>query len=181
MTHLRLLLILTLLLPLTGCVAIGNLLRRKPKDTDAKPEATQPVQIGVVELVNPDASFVIVHLNANSPVPEGTELTTISATGQTAKLKVTPERKNIFITADITTGTPQKGDMVLRGNVTATGAAAPASGPLPAPAPAGSQADSGTPTISISPGAMAAPLPATAPALPPVTPAEFLRPVPTNP
>jgi hypothetical protein len=83
-----------------------------------------------------------------------------------AKLKFTPERKNIFITADILSGSPQKGDNVLQGNVPAMGAAT-------APAATTAPANPATPTVSISPGAMAAP--------PPVTPAEFLRPVPTNP
>lgn len=164
MNRLCLLLLITVLLPSTGCVAIGNLLRKKPKPSDAKPEAAPAVNVGAIELVNPDAKFVIVHLNANSPLPVGTELTSTSASGQTATLKVTPERKNIFITADIVSGSPQKGDPVLRGNVPAISAAAS----TPAPA---------TPTVSISPGAIADPLPAP----PPVAPAEFLRPVPANP
>lgn len=170
MNRLRLLLLLPLLLPSTGCVAIGNLLRPKPKPAETSSENAPATPVGIIELVNPDAQFVIVHLNANAPLPAGTELTSLNATGQPAKLKVTPERKNIFITADIVSGSPQKGDSVLRGNVPTTPAAAPATvGPGPA--------NSGSPTVSISPGAIAAPLPAA----PPVAPAEFLRPVPANP
>lgn len=166
MNRLRLLLLLSLLLPSTGCVAIGNLLRQKPKPEESNPEAAKATPVGVIELVNADAQFVIVHLNANAPVPAGTELTSLNATGQPAKLKVTPERKNIFITADIVSGSPQKGDSVLRGNVPATGAAAASTGPT----------NAGNPTVSISPGTLAAPLPAA-----PAAPAEFLRPVPVNP
>lgn len=178
MNRLCLLMLITLLLPQTGCVAVGNLLRKKQKPSDTKPAAAKPVAVGIVELVNPDARFVIVHLNANSPLPEGTELTCASATGQTAKLKVTPERKNIFITADITSGTPQKGDVVLQGNVPAPEATGPATAPTPASVPTNDPASPAPPTISISPADIAAPL--SAPAPPPVSPEEFLRPVPSN-
>ena len=174
MNRLRLLLLLPLLLPSTGCVAIGNLLRPKPKPAETSSENAPATPVGIIELVNPDAHFVIVHLNANAPLPAGTELTSLNATGQPAKLKVTPERKNIFITADIVSGFPQKGDSVLRGNVPATAPTTPAA----APATVGlGPANTGSPTVSISPGAIAAPLPAA----PPVAPAEFLRPVPANP
>ena len=167
MNRLRLILLLSLLLPSTGCVAIGNLLRQKPKPAETSPEAAKAVPVGVIELVNADAHFVIVHLNANVPLPAGTELTSLNATGQTAKLKVTPERKNIFITADIVSGSPQKGDNVLQGNVPAVGTATAPATAITGPANPGSS------TVSISPGTMAAP--------PPAAPAEFLRPVPTNP
>jgi len=167
MNRLRLLLLLSLLLPSTGCVAIGNLLRQKPKPAETSPDAAKAEPVGVIELVNADARFVIVHLNANAPLPAGTELTSLNATGQPSKLKVTPERKNIFITADIVSGSPQKGDSVLRGNVPAAEPAATSTGPT----------NAGNPTVSISPGAIAVPLSAA----PPVAPAEFLRPVPANP
>ena len=163
MNGLRLLLI-TLLLPTTSCVAVRNLFRKKPDTAEAKPEAPRPTTIGIIEAVNPDAKFVIVHLNANSLVPVGTELTSLDAAGQSAKLKVTPERKSIFISADIISGTPQKGDSVIQG-------AAPAKA-IDAPQMI-MNGDQGRPTISISPAAM---LPESAP----VAPAEFLRPVPST-
>lgn len=171
MNRLRLLLLLSLLMPLTGCVAIGNLLRKKSKPTQISSEAAKALPVGVIELVNPDANFVIVHTNANSALPAGTELTSTSATGETAKLKVAPERKNIFITADIISGAPQKGDRVLQGRVPSTSTATATASSMTG------TSSSGVPTVSISPGAIAAPLPTP----PPVVPAEFLRPVPANP
>lgn len=132
-----LLLALALTVTVTGCQAIANFkLRKVAKDQKDEPEGLKA--IGTVEMVNPEAGFVIVHTMSNVPVAPGTELTAVSGDGQTSKLKVTPERKSIFITADIVSGAPVKGDTVLVGPSPASAAQSQqpgGSGPAAAPAP----------------------------------------------
>jgi hypothetical protein len=165
-----LLLSLALLLGCSGC----NLLHKfksKPKTEAKAPEG--PTVIGSIELVNPEARFVVVHLLANVPIAPGTELFTMGASGRTAKLKVTPERKTVFITADVTSGEPQKGDAVLRGPATAAPAATPAA------TPAGPSSATNPNSLPVAPGA----IPATAPIDPlplPTQDGNNLRPVPSG-
>ncbi len=69
--------------------------------------------IGVVELVNPEQNYVLINCEQRLNIPAGTEIMTQNADGSKAKLKVSPERKGNYITADITEGTPQVRDIVL--------------------------------------------------------------------
>lgn len=97
----------------------------KKKKGDAEEESAVMRAIGTVEMVNPQAGFVIVHTLSNVPVAPGTELTAVNTSGVSGKLRVSPEHKTIFITADIVSGSPSKGDTVLSGSAPAV-AAAPA-------------------------------------------------------
>ncbi len=144
----------------------------KPKMADKAPEG--PVVIGSVELVNPEARFVVVHLLANVPISAGTELSTAGPSGHVAKLKVTPERKTVFITADITSGEPQKGDTVLRGP---TPAAAPATTSTPTATPAGPRSATNPNSLPVAPSQT--PVPADPLPLP-QTDSGFLRAVPSG-
>jgi len=69
--------------------------------------------IGVVELVNPEQNYVLINCEQRLNIPAGTEIVAQNANGSKVKLKVTPERKGNYITADITDGTPQVRDLVL--------------------------------------------------------------------
>lgn len=147
-------LLLALLLIITGssCGTIRGVIRkaRQPKVKETA-EDTRPVAIGSIEMVNPDDKFVLARLTSNVVLPNGTELSSMGANGQIAKLKTTPERKGIFITADIVSGEPKKGDIIHHGGTpAATDAPAPAPGPVSASNP---------PPLPVSPG----------PALPPIT------------
>lgn len=170
----HLLIALALSLSVTGCQVISKL---KLGKTAPEEEAVAELKaIGTVEMVNPEAGFVIVHTMANVPVTAGTELTAVGSAGTSAKLKVTPERKSIFITADIISGNPTKGDTVLRG---------------PGPAPAAETTTAVPGSASTAPVAgipesnllrSAAPLPGTNPAPPLPLPQQddFLRVVPSG-
>ena len=98
----------------------------------------------------------------------------MGANGQVTKLKVTPERKGLFFTADIVSGTPQKGDVIYVG----TASAAPVTPPVTTEPPSAAN----PPSVSISPAAPnGAPLPLPAepaPLTPGATPTDFLRIVP---
>jgi hypothetical protein len=69
--------------------------------------------IGVIELVNPEQNYVLINCEQRLNIPAGTEIVSQNADGSKTKLKVTPERKGNYITADITEGTPQLRDIVL--------------------------------------------------------------------
>ena len=68
---------------------------------------------GVIELVNPEQNYVLINCEQRLNIPAGTEIVSQGADGSKTKLKVTPERKGNYITADITEGTPQLRDLVL--------------------------------------------------------------------
>lgn len=69
--------------------------------------------IGVIELVNPEQNYVLINCEHRVDIPAGTEIISQGLNGTDAKLKVTPERKGNYITADITQGTPQLRDLVI--------------------------------------------------------------------
>lgn len=69
--------------------------------------------IGVVELVNPEQNYVLINCEQRLNIPAGTEIVAQNSDGSKVKLKVSPERKGNYITADITEGTPQVRDLVL--------------------------------------------------------------------
>ncbi|MFN0076895.1 MAG: hypothetical protein ACKVY0_10490 [Prosthecobacter sp.] len=69
--------------------------------------------IGVIELVNPEQNYVLINCEQRLNIPAGTEIVSQNADGSKTKLKVTPERKGNYITADILEGSPQLRDIVL--------------------------------------------------------------------
>jgi len=69
--------------------------------------------IGVIELVNPEQNYVLINCEQRLNIPAGTEIVAQGPGGAKTKLKVSPERKGNYITADITEGVPQLRDLVL--------------------------------------------------------------------
>lgn len=142
-----------LLLP--GC----SLFKKKPKP-DTGPKTTV---VGVVEMVNPEQNYVLIRTEQPLGYGAGTELTVMDASGNESKLKLTPEKKGRFLTADIVSGQPQVASLVLHKTL-----GSDFSRPVPAApaAPSGPQ--------SVTPGApalspMPAPMPFSMPMPLPVT------------
>jgi len=80
-----------------------------------KPAMTAPVYVGDISVVDLKSKFVLIALSGTATAPEaGTYLTSISAAGESRRLKVTPERKRPFVTADIVGGEPKRGERVYR-------------------------------------------------------------------
>jgi hypothetical protein len=65
--------------------------------------------IGTIELVNPEQNYVLINCEQRLNIPAGTEIVSQNADGTKAKLKVTPERKGNYITADIRKACPRCG------------------------------------------------------------------------
>lgn len=69
--------------------------------------------IGVIEMVNPEQNYVLINCEHQVDIPAGTEIISQGVNGTNGKLKVTPERKGNYITADIVEGSPQVRDLVI--------------------------------------------------------------------
>ncbi|MBB5033035.1 hypothetical protein [Prosthecobacter vanneervenii] len=146
--------------------------------------------IGVIEMVNPEQNYVLINCEQQLDIPAGTEIISQGVNGTNGKLKVTPERKGNYITADIVEGTPQLRDLVVykvdSSNVATQQAAPAATGPA-APLTPIMQADvipplnaPFQPMAPVQPSAQPQmpplrqmpPVPAQAPAAPPQQPEE---------
>lgn len=104
------------LLGLAGCTYLkgktaGWMLASKKLPADNRMGEAKVV--GVVELVNPEQNYVLINCEQRLNIPAGTEIVAQGSDGTKTKLKVTPERKGNYITADILEGTPQMRDIVL--------------------------------------------------------------------
>ncbi len=145
MPTLRLISLLVLLgLSVSGCTWVesktggflSGLLSRKAAKNNKKMGEVKVV--GVVEMVNPEQNYVLINCEQRLNLAPGTEIIAQSADGTRVKLKVTPERKGNYITADIQEGVPQVRDLVVQqikpgelpaANSMAAAGADPVSGP----------------------------------------------------
>ena len=142
---------LLLVLLLTGLCGCG-LLRRRGKGPQ-QPTGPQVLEVGVVDMVNDVQDFVIIHAPGRVTLKPGTVLDVMSADGPKAKLKLTPERKGSYLTADVVSGVPTKGDPVIWQETPAVSTPAPPSEPSPI------AATPDLPSASISPPSQTAPAP----------------------
>ena len=96
-------------LALGGC---GSIARRT---TATKAAGPRVINVGEVVVVNEERRFVLIDLESSLYVPApGVFLHTMHGSTQTARLKVSPERKRPFIAADILDGEPKVGDRVVQ-------------------------------------------------------------------
>jgi len=73
------------------------------------------IQVGEVKVVDERKRFVLIDLQSNLYVPEpGVILRSMRDAIETARLKVSPERKRPFIAADVIEGDPTPGDQVVQ-------------------------------------------------------------------
>ena len=77
--------------------------------------ASRPIVIGEIAIVDEKTRFVLIDLASYLYVPEpGASLRSRNRSGETARLKASPEQKRPFIAADIVAGNPAVGDQVVR-------------------------------------------------------------------
>ncbi len=105
----RSLVVLCLLLPLAGC---GLMKKKPPMPRDNR--TGQAKLVGVIEMVNPEQNYVLIHCDTRPTLEAGTQLIGLDSAGQKSKLLVTPERKGNYLTADIQEGAPIVGSLVLQ-------------------------------------------------------------------
>ena len=87
---------------------------RFPKGDAADAAKGKRKPIGTILLVNADAGFVLIDTHG-SPLPEaGLALKCMRENVESGVLTVGRERRDSHVIADITTGTPHKGDQVFQ-------------------------------------------------------------------
>jgi hypothetical protein len=104
------------LLPKLG----GWLGKDKKKDDaaaeEAKPQLPTPqkLPVGSVHLVHESGGFVLIRTSRSATIPPEADLLTYDNGGRpTGKLRLSPERKGAFLTADIVEGRPNANDRVV--------------------------------------------------------------------
>ena len=99
-----------------SCSLVGKGLRKLPWKKK-KPAAAQNENvtriIGTIEMVNPEQRFVLIRAQGRLSIPAGQEITAMDGSGALARLKVSPEKKQDFLTADIVDGNPRAGNVVV--------------------------------------------------------------------
>jgi hypothetical protein len=120
----RLVRLAPLLLLLTSC----GVFKRAPKKME--PQEPPPVlEVGQIDMVNEIQKFVLIHAPGRVTLSPGTIMDVMGPEGIKAKVKLAPERKGSYLTADIESGTPAKGDGVVWHRI------APSPTPTPTPSP----------------------------------------------
>lgn len=106
---------LLLLLGLSSCSYFANKIAawKASKKSPAEKRIGEAKVIGVIEMVNPEQNYVLINCEQRMNIPAGTEVLSQGVNGTDARLRVTPERKGNYITADITLGIPQLRDLVI--------------------------------------------------------------------
>ena len=69
--------------------------------------------VGIIDFVNPEQKFVLFKAQPGISLPPGHTLTALDATGALSELVVTPERKDSHVSADIKSGQPRAGNLVV--------------------------------------------------------------------
>jgi hypothetical protein len=108
---------LLFLLGLSSCTylenKLGGMMPSPSKKSSENKRVGEAKVIGVIELVNPEQNYVLINCEQRVDIPVGTEIISQGVNGSDAKLRVTPERKGNYITADITQGMPVVRDLVV--------------------------------------------------------------------
>ena len=176
---LRLPALICLVALLTQCATKDKETATSDKDEKAKRD---PVAVGIIEFVNPEQKFVLIKMQSHQPMPPGQVLTALDASGALSELAVSPERKGTHLTADIQSGMPRAGNLVIfRPGPESSGNLPPGDlvplSPMPLPTPADAQVEwrDGQPPPINAPGA--------SPAMPAATelPTIPLEPLPEEP
>jgi hypothetical protein len=133
----RFLLLPLLCASLSGCGIISKALT--PRHKEDKDKTPKDIAIGQVEIVNPEQHFVLIRTVMQFKLEPGWKLETRPISGPKSVLTITPEQKANFLSADITEGSPQQGELVVLPPQAGLAAAmptlpgGPASGPQGAP------------------------------------------------
>ena len=111
-SHSRLLLLLLSAGLIAGCGSLG---KKEPEPVEGTKDSKDgpTFLVGLIALVNPDQKFVLIQVEGAPAMPVGHILEALDATGSLSELVITPERKGTYITADIKSGIPRIGNLVM--------------------------------------------------------------------
>ena len=125
---------------LAGCgwMHWGGSRRRAAAEKELEDARQAPLVLGRVSLVNEEERFALIEANAVQPPPTGTLLRIYAGNAVSAELRATGVRRRPFLVADLVSGTPAKGDLVVQPAASETAPAraiAPAATPSPPAGP----------------------------------------------
>jgi hypothetical protein len=83
-----------------------------PKGNTSDGTKREPRLIGRISMVNTEGKFVLISCDAWSAPADGTALKCLRNGVETGIVNVGKERRGAYVTADIVTGTPERGDQV---------------------------------------------------------------------
>lgn len=87
-----------------------SVFKKKPEPAPSGPRTTF---IGTIEMVNPEQNYVLIRCDQPVKLEAGAELVGVDTAGVESRLKLTPERKGRYLTADIKEGQPQVSHFVI--------------------------------------------------------------------
>ena len=126
----------------SGCALLhlGRGQRRKLSDEELAAARRAPLAVGRISLVNVDDRFALIEGNLAQAPTSGTLLRAYSGNAVSAELRATGVSRRPFLVADLVSGMPGKGDLVVqpvKGTPEAVAATVvkPAEPPAPAVAP----------------------------------------------
>ena len=108
--------------------------RRGPSEAALAAARRAPVAVGRVSLVNAEGRFALIEATGVQSPVTGTALRAYTGNVVSAELRATGVRRRPFLVADLVSGLPLKGDLVVQPGKVET-PAAPAVTPPPADAP----------------------------------------------
>src|SRR4051794_14790676 len=124
---LRSLMLFRVLIAATMAIAVSGCFGIRPKEIAPKPKIVgfpkgnisdgskrEPRLIGKVAMVNDDEHFVLVLWDAGTAPAAGTALKCLKNGLETGVVNVTNERRGAYVTADIVTGSPKRGDQAFQ-------------------------------------------------------------------
>jgi len=68
--------------------------------------------VGTVALVSPEERFVLIDVTSLIAASPGTDVITIADSRETSQMKISRERRNPFVIADLISGAPKVGERV---------------------------------------------------------------------
>jgi hypothetical protein len=124
---------------LTGCGWLhwGAVRKRAEAEKAVAESRRTPIAVGRVALVNAGEHFALIEANLAQPPAAGTTLRIYSGGAVSVELRATGVRRRPFLVADLVSGMPEKGDLVMQLPANeSTPPRATAVTPAPSPSPA---------------------------------------------
>jgi hypothetical protein len=122
---------LSVMFSLAGCSLLKFKHKEKTPETKTQAPSGNMTLIGMVELINPEQRYVLIRCEQLLALQPGTELIALDASGARSKLVLTPERKGLFLTADIKEGSPKVSNLVMLARAGTAPAQMPATAAMP--------------------------------------------------
>jgi hypothetical protein len=107
-------LLILIALSLASCAWLGRGKKARRDAEERARAASRPVSVGRVALVNASEHFALIEADLAQVPASGTKLRTYSGGVLSSELRATGVRRRPFLVADLVSGVPAKGDLVVQ-------------------------------------------------------------------